>query len=325
MTTLADVNAVISASREMANTFAEKSLQAARSAQSAAQGSVGLPYAPTVSAPGIPFRPAYQGNIDLSSELRAAYNEALRELRPEFSNGLAEYIARWFPQCVTNTTNDWICDTILNGGTGIPAPIENAIWQRARERELLEAKRMEQEALTQLTTKGFSIPTGALTARLLAVQQEAASKSASLSRDISIKQAEIEIENIRFAVTEGVKVRISVLNAIGDYLRAWMLPETLAIDKAKAIATSKATLMNSAADYYRAGVAEAELSVRAGEANARIFASMAEAQATLWQSGNQLQANVGANIATAFGQTAASAASSILGVAQSAITGVPAS
>lgn len=320
--TAADVASVIDQARTLSFEFANTAQSAASAAQLAAQGfASGLPLQ-TINVPGLRYVPAYKENVDLSSEIRIAYAEALRDIRPEFSKGLANYLATWFPQCIINQTDNWICDTILYGGTGIPPAIENAIWQRAREREDLEAKRMELEALTQLTTKGFTMPTGAVSARMLAVQQEAASKGASLSRDIAIKQAEMEIENIRLAVSEGIKVRVATLGAIGDYLRAWMLPETLAVEKAKAIASAKATLMNSAADYYRAAVSEAELHVRAGEAMAQMSnqRSIEGVQSFVAQISNQSQ--VGASIANAFGNAAASAAGSVLGVAQSTIGAV---
>lgn len=268
--------------------------------------------------------PTFQGNLDLSQLLLSSYNNALGDIRPQFASGLSSYLAKWFPDCIVSTTNNWICDTILNGGTGLPPNIENAIWERARSREVIDARRLEQEALTQLSSRGFMIPPGVTTARLLAIQQDVADKSSTIARDTAIKHIDLIIENVKFAVSEGIKVRIATISNLSEFVKAYLLPEELALEKAKAIVSARTALISSAADYYRAMISEAELGIRVQEISATSqnnrLSSLVSENATLAST----RARVAEGLAESYGTAAAGAASGIITIAQSSINSVSA-
>jgi len=299
----------------------DKTEQLARNALTASMTSISVrPF--TVSAPtlrGAP--PVYQGNIDISTEVKQSYNEALNAMRPEFMDGMAYYLARWFPECVTTTTDNWICNTILTGGTGLPEGIENMIWERARSKEVMEAHRIEQEAVSTFASRGFSMPPGALVMAAYRAQENAAEKSSTIARETAIKHIDIIIENIRFAVGEGVKLRIAVLSAINDFLKAWMLPESLAIEKAKAITESKSSRANSAAAYYNAMISEADLNLKAQAINSGSWDSATKSQVDSTVALTNLRAGVNKDLAKTYGDAAAAAASGIVSVAGSTLTG----
>ena len=88
----------------------------------------------------------------------------------------------------------------LAGGTGLDSTVETAIWDRAREREAATAQAQVDEATLQDEALGFDFPTGALNARLEAVGQEYHNKVSGISRDIAIKQADLEQQNLRDAI-----------------------------------------------------------------------------------------------------------------------------
>ncbi len=88
----------------------------------------------------------------------------------------------------------------LAGGTGLDATVEAAIWNRARDREAAIAQAQVDEATLQDEALGFDFPTGALNARLEAVGQEYHNKVSGISRDIAIKQADLEQQNLRDAI-----------------------------------------------------------------------------------------------------------------------------
>lgn len=309
-----DVNTIIKDAAERVNKLAEKSDAMAQAAMSATSGAAG--FAPFVASAGVPSGPGFQGNVNLSHDFLGTYSDALRDMRPEFANAIAEYIARWFPACVFAHTEDWICNTILTGGTGLPPGIEEAIWERARRREAREAYRLEQEALTQGAARGFMIPPGAVTYRMLQVQQDSVDRQSSANRDEAIKHIDIIIENVRFAVEEGVKVRGQVMSALGDYIRAHFLPEEMALQKADGILKAKSVLVNSAADYYRAQVAAASLQVEAQAITGRSYDAANSAAAQYAIAMSQTRSAAATSISNTYGQAAAGAASGILGVGQ---------
>lgn len=90
------------------------------------------------------------------------------------------------------------------GGTGIPAAVERALFERAVDRDNLLVDRAVSEAYDEFSSRGYTMPPGALVARVDSVRQEAMLKAQATSREILIKAAEWEIENIRFAVQQGI-------------------------------------------------------------------------------------------------------------------------
>lgn len=257
-------------------------------------------------------RPIYTPQPDISNEFRQAFEEAFGMFHADMESGLAEYLANWFPATVATRVDDWIGDTILTGGRGIPADIEALIWQRARGRESQEALKLEAEAMDQFAKRGFGLPTGALASRLLQIQQEASLKAGTLSREIALKTFDAYREDIKFAVSEGAKTRISVLGALGDFLRAWTAPQQGATEIAKVKIESKSRLVSTAADYYRAIVSEAELNLKAHSIMASSYDTTQALKVQQDFQSEKLGSDASMETAKIFGSMASSAATSLV-------------
>lgn len=101
----------------------------------------------------------------------------------------------------------------VNGAaTGIAAAVEQAIWNRAREREALNASRKVREVSREFARRGFSKPQGALSVALNDALQELQNRDAELSRDVAIKQAELEQSNRRFAFEQAWQVESGLIS-----------------------------------------------------------------------------------------------------------------
>jgi hypothetical protein len=94
--------------------------------------------------------------------------------------------------------------TRLDGGTGLPPLVEEAIWNRGRDREQRAALQAEETLLKDRGSAGFSRPPGSLQAALSNVIQETQGKLITLSREIAIKQAELEQENIKTTIQQSI-------------------------------------------------------------------------------------------------------------------------
>jgi len=88
------------------------------------------------------------------------------------------------------------------GGTGLPASVEYAMWNRERDREAYVMRGAEIDVLRQDAALGFPTPAGTAQAKLLKVRSDYSSKLISLGRDIAIKQAELELANIQKALEQ---------------------------------------------------------------------------------------------------------------------------
>lgn len=94
--------------------------------------------------------------------------------------------------------------TRLSTSTGLSPTVENAIWNRGRDRESRAVLLSEINLLNDQASKGFSRPLAAQRAALENLYQESQSKIIDLSRDIMIKQAELEQENIKTSIQQTI-------------------------------------------------------------------------------------------------------------------------
>ena len=84
-----------------------------------------------------------------------------------------------------------LLEDIQNGGTGLGADIEDAIWTRARARKDLENERVYTEAEDYFSARGWTIPPGALSGRLQEALNEQARATEQINYEISIEQAKL--------------------------------------------------------------------------------------------------------------------------------------
>ena len=153
-------------------------------------------------------------------------------------------------------------DRIVNGGTGLEPTIENAIWDRSREREAI-AKQDAIDQLERMERLGFSLPTGAYMGARLRIQREHDQNVVGLSREIAIAQAELEQKNVLAALETSTALEGKLM----DYNNA---VEQRLFDSARyvteagiAIYNAKVQAYTAYIDAYRAKVSVFEAQVRA--------------------------------------------------------------
>lgn len=108
---------------------------------------------------------------------------------------------------------------MLDGGTGLPAAVIAALRARAYTAADLEESRSVQQAVEEFASRGFSEPNGILSRRVAEVRQNSQNQRNALSRDIYINDEQIAVENLRFAVTQGVALEGSLINAHIELMR----------------------------------------------------------------------------------------------------------
>ena len=108
--------------------------------------------------------------------------------------------------------NEQLLSYVSGFSSGLSAAVEQAIWDRARAREAAVTGRAREEAIRNFAARGFSMPGGYLVEALNRAEQEAIDKSASLSREIAIKQAELEQGNFQFAFGQAIALEGQLLN-----------------------------------------------------------------------------------------------------------------
>lgn len=94
-----------------------------------------------------------------------------------------------------------LTDRIQNGGTGLNPAVETMIWDRGREREA-RTMRDQLDSLEQMESLGYALPPGVWLDARLKIATENAYANMGLSREIMIKQAELELQNVLAALQQ---------------------------------------------------------------------------------------------------------------------------
>ena len=245
------------------------------------------------------------------------YEAQLAQLISLLSGQLAAFFALYYPLAADafDEATNWLVNAITVGGTGIPAAIEEQIWQRGRTRVITEGKRVENQSISEFANRGFTLPPGALAGRLQEVRFAQLGENSDYSAQTAIKAAQIEIENIRFAVEQAIKSRLAAMAAAVDYIRALMAAPDAAARVAMINSDAQARMMSATADLYRARLTRDELILRSSNADQDAKVALNKIDIDGFYEGirNRVQAAVGA--ANAYGSAASAALQSLNTVA----------
>ena len=212
-----------------------------------AVGAVAVPSAPTITLPDAPTYLALStptfGGVDMHEDWLAN----LENIPPLTLVEPTPYTYSPGPQYASALLTDLKATLLsrLSGGTGLPTAVEQAIWDRGRSREAQIGLANEAEIMRNSEALGFQLPAGVLAAQLRQAQQDTYDKLSALSRDVMIKQAELEQENIKQTIDEGIRMEGQLI----DY--SYKL-EQLTFESAKFTAENAVAIYNAMVDQYKA-------------------------------------------------------------------------
>lgn len=214
-----------------------------------AVGAVAIPDAPEVVAPSAPAYLAVSTHSLDTIDLHEDWLTRLEQIPTLDLLSPTPYSYTPSPK-YASALLDALKDKInqrLQGGTGLPPAIEQAIWDRARDRETAIAQANVDEIQRQSEALGFRLPAGVTIAQTRQAQQSYYDKLSELSRDISIKQADLEQANLKHAIEEGLKLESQLL----DYA---MKLEQIGFESAKFGAENAVQAYNAVVDAYKASL-----------------------------------------------------------------------
>lgn len=209
---------------------------------------VAMPTAPVLTFPSVPTLSDY--NIP---EFNEAMIEEFAENAPEFVDSPLAAVFNWSePQYVTeilSEVEDKLRD-MWNGRLGIPPEVENAMWLRATEREELTAQRNIASAFTEFSNRGFTMPPGTLAQRTDQMRDEYNRQAAGLNREITIEVAKIHVENVRFAVTQGVAVETLYYSIFANATNRLFEAEKARVEQQLAVYNAMVSVFNAKVSLY---------------------------------------------------------------------------
>lgn len=272
MSAEAQVTAIIESNRAIAEEKGELAEALAKEAQTNAVTVTTLTDPEPVAVTDFEV-PPFDPSKDLAYEFNADYDKIFGDLEDWIRGLMEDWMNTYFPvldPCIQPSEDAWLCAVVNDGYIGIPAHIETQIWDRARGREITDAIQLEDEAVSGFASMGYSMPQGALLARQMQVRLEAYNKSATINRELAIKNTEISVDMTKFAIGEMTKLRLGIAQALADFIRAWLALPGAAADIAKSKTEANRWVWDSASDYIRALVAKYGLELDADKFNSQM-------------------------------------------------------
>ena len=111
-----------------------------------------------------------------------------------------------FSSAVAINLRTVINNYILNGGTGLGATTEDAIWQRARDRQAILDEQAYAEIEEYFSSRGWDIPPGALSGRLQEANQTSVRNLTQLNAEIATKQGDLAWQATQAFLTAGIQL-----------------------------------------------------------------------------------------------------------------------
>jgi hypothetical protein len=232
-----------------------------------------IPGAPTYSPPEfVATRPTFDEAMptDLDDLMHDSYVSMYPIMEQNAQTQLEAYIDRMFPEFRAGLAalEDRL-QTYLDGGTALKPEIETAIYNRTLDKTDREGQKQIDDVMGRAARAGWTMPSPMITAQVNNVQRDRRDNNARAAIDIAIKQAELEQNNLQFAVTQSSNLRQITLNAAMAYFTGLVQINGQALEYARQIVDAVVRSFDIAARY-------AEVQTRIYEAEANVYRARLE-------------------------------------------------
>ncbi len=167
---------------------------------------------------------------------------------PEFSGVAPNLHLDWMePTYYSDTLDDLRVRvrSILAGGTGLPAAVEQALFDRARSREEVQVKKAVQEAFDTFAGRGFNMPPGMLVAQVNTAREEGQLRINSINRDIMAEAAKWQLDSLKMAVEQGLAAENMMVQQFNNGVNR-------TFEAAKLVLEGQLSLYNATVSLYNA-------------------------------------------------------------------------
>lgn len=215
------------------------------------------------------------------------------------NNEVDEFVGKFFPnlnKCLKTLPEDWLCGVI--GGTkpfGMDKTVFEIMWQRARDRESAETQTQLRTVMSTHSSRGFTLPSGAMNATRMRLLKQQADKVAEVNREAMLKEADVKKEILLFAEEQALRYKLGLMQTLGDFYKVWVAMPDLDTQRGVARAQAWSAFYSALGNYYNVEIAFEELRLKAAETSADV---------TIRNNANKISAAGVASSSTGLGQVA---------------------
>ena len=209
---------------------------------------------------------------------------------PEFTGSALPGILQWAEPTYYSEILDEVLEVIRRlwaGGSGIPEAVEQAMFERAMAREDMAADRELDAIDGDFSMRGFTMPTGMQAARVDQLRQDLAVKKLGLNRELTIKFAEVHIENIRFGVQQAIAAENVYVNLFLNAAQRMFEAARFQIESQINIYNAQVSLFNAKMNAYQVAAGVFDTLVRAELSKIEAYKAEVEAEVARGQVNEQ--------------------------------------
>lgn len=223
---------------------------------------VTIPSAPTLDLPAVPSLTSIV--IPTAPELALPVFDGVLGTAPTTPGVSFAFGEERYTSSLLDDLRSHLSSWVNGAATGLAPAVEDALWNRARDREQAAGVQLSDEAIRSFAVRGFTRPPGALAIALQKAAQSVMDNSVTASREITIKQAELEQANRKFAFETAWQIESGLVQYTGQIA-------TRALDAAKFTASL-------GLDIFRAEVQRYDADIRAFSGRAEVFKALLQAE-----------------------------------------------
>ena len=179
----------------------------------------------------------------------------------------------------------WLDGTHL--GTGLPAAVETALFNRARERDSIETERSVMVAIDQWASRGFSLPQGALDQQIATIREQGRLKAADLNRDIMVQSMEKQLEHLRFLTEQGMALEKMKQDLWLAYVKNMMDLAKFTIDSKIQILNAQISVFNARMEAFKSLIDVYKTKIEAAISRITAYRAQIDAQVAIGQINQQ--------------------------------------
>lgn len=231
-----------------------------------------LPTAPVPSNIAQPVRPNIDTSVSLPGKpvLIQPVLDAMNEIvipsytfpvlptfddaAPTFDTAAPNVMIQWDEPVYASENFDLMLSTVrrmIAGGTGLPDDVERSLFDKARAREDITARKAVDEAFGTFAARGFTMPPGMLAEQVNVALENNQLAVNSLSRDVYIKVADIHVENLRTAVQQGVAAENILYNIFNNATQRTFEVAKFTVESQLALYNAQVGLFNTYMSAYQ--------------------------------------------------------------------------
>lgn len=143
---------------------------------------------------------------------------------------------------------------LTSGGTGLGAEAEEAIWERAQDRQAELDEKLYDETMNFFASRGWNMPTGAMASRLAEAHNESRRSSEKLNNDILVQQSQLAYQNIKDTITAIIGLEQALIQHADTVANRGLETAKYAVEAAVNICNAQIAKLGMALERYKAAV-----------------------------------------------------------------------